>query len=341
MDNSIVFDWVSLSGHFLSMSSMFEFIGIDGSYLDGKFLPCPGRNFFDYGMCYISEGKQAITFLYSQHNNGNDSVDSPETLGMIDLSGRGCRLFETYSKLSFLELFERIYKLDNFQVCRLDIALDIKDKDYPMSRFINAYRKHNYICAARSQSHIESRNAELEGHSLYFGTQASDFRINIYDKRAERGFTERELPDGWIRIEVRLRHQTAMVFLERFINGVPIGQLYFGVLTDKLRFLTPSKTDSNKHRWATAKWWLKIIQDNESIHLEMPGITYDFSRWEKNFWTQCGSRLKLFTSMYPNPWDLYAEINSHDIQLNSDQRFLKDNYIPGVAWYEVPRAVGS
>ena len=312
---------------------MFDFLGLTNTYLDGKFMPCSPINMYDYGISYISEGKTAIGFYLGQHKN---HVEGSEYFGFINLSGRGCRLFESYSKLTFKDLFEIIHSSQGFQVSRLDIALDIKDKDYPMSRFVNAYNKDYYVCSARKQSHIDSKDDnKIHGHSLYFGNISSDFRINIYDKRAERGYTERELPDGWIRIEVRLRHQTAMVFLERYINGVPIGQLYFGVLSDKLRFVTPSKTDSNKRRWKTAKWWRKIIQDNQSVHLELPGVVYDLGKWEQQLFLQCGSRLKLAYQIY-TPWQLKQLVEEDkSIKLNTTQQFLLDNYMPGVDFYEI------
>ncbi len=333
MDSLIVIDWLSITGRFSSFNEMFDFLGISDSYIVGKFLPCPGRTFFDSGLCYRSDNKRAITFLLGQSRN--KAVEGHELIGMIDLSGRGCRLFESYSKLDFTSLFERIDSSDNFTVSRIDIALDIRDKDYPISRFVNALENKNYICSARYVSLTKSEQNGIAGTSIYFGKRGSDAQINIYDKRAERGYTERELPDGWIRIEVRLRHQTALAFMQRFINGTPIGQLYFGVLTDKLRFLTPNKTDSNKQRWKTAKWWLKIIQDNQRIHLDLPGTVYDMGRWEENFWLQCGSRLKLMQFMFPDPYKLYAEIDERNVKLNTDQQFLRDNYVPNVLWREI------
>lgn len=329
----IVIDWLSISGSFSCFNDMFLFLGIEDSYIADKFESCPPINHYDYGLAYNSDGKRAITLCYGQHKN---YVADSEFFGFINLSGRGCRLFETYSKFTYNDIFQIINDNPGFNISRIDLALDIRDKDYPMSRFVKAYDNDLYICSARKCSHIDSKdNNKIHGHSLYFGTQASEARINIYDKRAERGLTERELPDGWIRIELRLRHDNAAVFLERYLNGIPIAQLYFGILTDKLRFLKRSSSDSNKQRWPTAKWWTKLIQNSDRIHLELPGIVYDYGRWETNFFRQCGSRLKLIYQIY-TPFQLALKIKEDkSIKLNQDQRFLLDNYIPCVPWYEM------
>ena len=69
---------------------------------------------------------------------------------------------------------------------------------------------------------MQSIDDGIEGTSLYFGKQSSNCFINIYDKRAERGFKPEDMPN-WTRIEIRLRAENAKGFSDKLLTGQDVG----------------------------------------------------------------------------------------------------------------------
>lgn len=324
-DRTILVDWLSITGHFSSFNEMFDLLGISDTELVKLFKAASGRNFFSSGLCFTYHGKQIMSFYLGQTTD--------DSLGMIDLSGQGMRFFESYSKLSVPELLEVVNFSDDLSVTRIDLAYDIKSEEYPIEKFVKYYENGDFVSRAHYTSIIKSDNNGVKGTSIYFGKQGSDTRINIYDKRSERGLSADDLPSGWIRIETRLRHNTAKSFIAAFCEGVPLSDLYIGVLSDKLRFVKHSK-DSNKRRVELAPWWKKLLGDCERITLSQPGTTYEYGKWEDGMFKQCGSSILTYLSLH-TPQQLIAELRARKVEINSTQQFIIDNYITDVTFYEL------
>ena len=210
---------------------------------------------------------------------GNISIhyDGAEDMGVCcEMSGQGCRNFETYTTLpgKWADLL-RFVSENNLHVTRLDIAYDdhcgvvdiqrVKEdteKRYFVSRFRNFRIEHSF-----------SGEGEPEGLSLYYGSQKSDAMVRIYDKAAERGYT-----DGrhWVRIEMQLRGDRAAAFLDL---DLPIGKAFAGALLNYLRFVQPVDSDSNKRRWEMTDYWFVVLGDVERISLySAPGAEYNVEK---------------------------------------------------------------
>ena len=87
---------------------------------------------------------------------------------------------------------------------------------------VKAYRKGNYTCRSKFSNLMQSQNDGIKGTSLYFGKQNSNCFINIYDKRAERGFQPEDMPN-WMRIEIRLRSVNAQGFANKLTSDEDVG----------------------------------------------------------------------------------------------------------------------
>lgn len=144
------------------------------------------------------------------------------TAGCINLSGQGCRLIESFSCYSLLDLIKRVAELDGFNVSRIDIAQDVIDDSFSIDTLVKAYRKGNYTCRSKFSNLMQSQNDGIKGTSLYFGKQNSNCFINIYDKRAERGFQPEDMPN-WMRIEIRLRSVNAQGFANKLTSDEDVG----------------------------------------------------------------------------------------------------------------------
>lgn len=138
------------------------------------------------------------------------------------ISGQGCRLIESFSCYSLLDLIKRVALLDDFNMSRIDIAQDIIDDKFNIDKLVKAYKKGNYTCRSKFSNLMQSIDDGIEGTSLYFGKKGSNCFINIYDKRAERGFIPEDMPN-WTRIEIRLRAENAKGFADKLLTGQDVG----------------------------------------------------------------------------------------------------------------------
>ena len=310
----VIIDWLTFSGHFNTFQEMISFLGLDGSSLE--FEETSPKWFYKCAMTYNNE----ITLMLSQKDD--------YTMAAVNITGRGCRDIETFSNYSLFDLICKVLSSDNFQVSRIDIAMDIMDNSFSISSLVKATRKGNFTCRSKFYNIMESSNDGIKGTSLYFGKQNSNCFINIYDKRAERGFKPDELPN-WCRIEVRLRHNDAVGFCEKLVSGFDVGYLYCGVLNNYLRFVV-SSPDVNKSRLKTAPYWQKLLAHTEKIKVfESVGVEYDYSKFEDYLFNTCGSSISAYLKTH-SVEDLINELSYRNVKLNKRQQILVENYIKGI-----------
>ena len=204
----LIVDWVTFSGHFQTFQEMIEFLGLKNSGLEFK--ECSPRWFYKYSVTYDNH----ITLMLTQKED--------YTAACVNISGQGCRLIESFSCYSLLDLIKRVALLDDFNMSRIDIAQDIIDDKFNIDKLVKAYKKGNYTCRSKFSNLMQSIDDGIEGTSLYFGKQGSNCFINIYDKRAERGFKPEDMPN-WTRIEIRLRAENAKGFADKLLTGQDVG----------------------------------------------------------------------------------------------------------------------
>lgn len=316
LEYPVIIDWITFSGHAKSFSEIISFLGMQ-EYID-SFSPCNGHNFFKLGMFFTTSDKKDITINFQQRSD-------PE-LFSVDISGRGCRDIESFSSYDLDLILHRINQFDGFKISRIDIAMDVIDKNFKIKTLVNASEKFNYTCRSDFRNIMNSYNKGITAYSLYFGRKESNIFVNIYDKRAERGYTPEEMPDDWTRIEIRLRHENAEGFLKKYVKADnDIGYLFVGVLNNYLRFLKPGK-DTNKSRWETAPYWKKLLHHAEKVKVfYKPGVEYDYSKFEESFFQSCGSRIITYLKFHTS-YELERELSLRSVKPNARQQFLIDNY---------------
>lgn len=119
-------------------------------------------------------------------------------------------------------------------------------------------------------------SGQADGWTFYLGSKASDARLRIYDKRAERlvkGGREEalapNLPDSWVRVEFQLRDETACAAL-RVLHSEGQAGLASSLL-GYLAFREPSENEQVT-RWPVAQWWAVIMEAVASrpMHIRRP-----------------------------------------------------------------------
>lgn len=204
----IIIDYITFSGHFHTFEEMIDFLGLKKANFEFK--PTGPRWFYKYSITYDN----MITLMLSN----NDSITS----ACVNISGKGCRLLESFSCYSLVDIINRVTELDDFQLTRVDIAMDVFDDKFDIQTLVKNYRKGNYTCRSKFSNLMESIDDGIKGTSLYFGKKSSNIFINIYDKRAERGYFPEDMPN-WTRFEIRLRGPNAVGFGEKLYEDCDIG----------------------------------------------------------------------------------------------------------------------
>lgn len=205
----IIIDYITLSGHFQTFNEMIDFLGLKS--LEKQFEVTSPRWFYKTAYTYDN----VITLMLQQ----KDSITS----ACINISGRGCRVIESFSCFSLTDIICKCVERDGFSISRVDLAMDVIDNKFDIQTLVKNYRKGNYTCRSKFSNVMESIDDGIKGTSLYFGKKKSNIYINIYDKRAERGYKPEEFPN-WTRCEIRLRGPNAQGFAQQlYDSGLNVG----------------------------------------------------------------------------------------------------------------------
>ena len=275
--NLILFDWLSFTSKKDSVDDLVQLLGLDP--FNCTFKTIKGQNFYEYGMQFCE-----IKFFYGG-NNGTT---------MCQLSGQGCRDFETFSShKSFYDLLSvLISDPDNYTITRLDIAYDDHDGVLDIWKLKSECDKQNFVTKF-SDIHIVYGciNKDID---VQFGSMKSEIFFRCYDKAKERHCDD---DIHWIRFELQLRNSRALEAARQYLltAGQGIGDVFFGIVNNYIRFVKPSKTDTNKSRWLLAQWWRKFLDHTRKISVYTPcDQEYNYSRLYSFLQNNCGNALAAF-----------------------------------------------
>lgn len=214
-----------------------------------------------------------------------------EEMGVcVNMSGQGCRSFESYGHGEWLQLLNAITGCDDINITRLDVAYDDHIGLLDIDRLRVDTDQGLFISKSRKWK-IEYGS---DGTTLYFGSNQSNMVIRIYDKAAERGYPE---DVHWIRCELQMRDKIAQGYCYGLLTNDP-GTQYRGVLANYLRFVDPSD-DSNKSRWSTVDYWAAVLDGVSAIRVwSAPGVDYNMEHLENYVVRQAGSAIDVYLKVW-------------------------------------------
>ena len=279
-ESKVIIDWLSVTSKTYSVADIMDLIGMSGF----PWVQTKGAHGYRSRMYYDH---------ISIHFDGNDSV-------WLEMSGQGCRVFESFGNGDYKRIFDLCADFgDDFHLTRLDIAYDdLVKPEYP-GESCSGILDMKQLCSDTLAENFISKSTEWQvvqsskGASIGVGSMKSDVYIRIYDKAAERGYT-----DGthWIRVELQLRNSRALEFSK---IDLPIGQAFCGVLLNYLRYLEPNEHDSNKSRWDIAQYWMNLIDDASAISIYVkPGTEYNMLRCENYVFNLAGNAVDALIQYY-------------------------------------------
>lgn len=291
MQSNILVDWITFSSKADDFVSITEFLGLQSL----QFTERSGRYF--YRRCR-SFGNINI---YSDGINDDMGV-------CVEMSGQGCRDFETYGKCDWMVVFAYILNNDFVNISRLDVAFDDFDGALNLDAIIQDTFDGNFTSKF---SHWNVQKGS-RGATVEHGTRGGSMYIRIYDKKAER---KREDLEHWVRCELQMREQNALGFItslyrkESFFDlsgesvaftegDIPIGKLFFQVLNNYLRYVEPDDSDSNMRRWPTAAHWLRFLDtvERRSIFIS-PGTEYNVMNLSRYIFHQAGNAINTYIEL--------------------------------------------
>ena len=297
--NLILFDWLTVTTKIWSENDLINLLHLQD---------CTWEHIDAYRYGYsLRCSFSGITIMSGGHD---------EKMGIcLEMTGQGCRAFESYSDLTWLQLYQILMEpLYEFNITHIDIAFDDHTGILDIAEILDDTDHHRY----RSRSRWWKVEYGSCGTTIYHGSPQSNTRVRIYDKAAERG-----LLDGthWIRVEIVLRDVNASGAIQAFLEHEDLGAVFSGILSNYLVYCDPS-TDSNRSRWQPTEYWQQLLQGAKAIHIASdPGLEYNIFRLEGYLRDQCGGAI--YTWMQINGLDsLESLIKERRSRLNPKHKLL-------------------
>lgn len=303
-ENLFLIDWLTFTAHGCTVDQLKSLLGFSPD------IPWEDSVKFRNGYP-LQTYWNGITFSYGaeQEKYYKDPSKARSDMGIcVNFSGKGCRAFESYGKGDWIQLLAELFTLRDsglrekkgtyysYNVTRLDLAYDDHVGLLDIHTIRQFIEDRSYTSPAKYSAIHWSDNQEtdIRGLTCQVGSNKSDIKIRIYDKAAERGFTDRH----WIRVELQLRDERSSAAALELIKNGSIGLTVSGILRNYLMFRIPSM-DSNKSRWLAAPWWESMLENMEKIKLWVsPGEPYNFSNTEYWFFKQYGQAITVMDQLH-------------------------------------------
>ena len=269
-ENIVLYDWLSFTSKKHTPEEMIAALGLGH---------CPWQD-TKGAHCYLD---RKYFSCISIHYNGRADMGV-----WVELSGQGCRTFETLSDRGWADLFQWI-DTQQLKITRLDVAFDDHTGILKMGQIFEDTRLQNYV----SRSDYWETVLSSKGSTVQIGSPQSKVLIRIYDKAAERHC---EPGTHWIRVELQLRDDRALQFTKIPLS---VGDAFSGVLLNYLRYVLPDDTDTNKWRWPMTDYWVNLLEVLSPISIyTAPGMDYNLDRCRNYVVNQAGNAIDALIQIY-------------------------------------------
>ena len=277
LENVVLYDWVTISCKADDPALLMQLVDLKGQDWEPM---KKGMNGYKQGFFC---------------NNISVLFDGQEGMGTcLNMSGQGCRAFEEYGTGDFDGLFQLVQ--DNpefFNLARLDVAFDDHTGILDIERLFDDCKAREFVSKFKLAELRDKFDDKTDGITVMHGSKHSDILIRIYDKAAERGYT-----DGmhWVRVEMQLRDERAFAFVAA---PQQIGEKFRGVLINYVRYVDPDPFDTNRWRWPDKGYWADLIAAAERIQLYVkPGVEYNMAMLDRFVFQQAGNAVAAALEIY-------------------------------------------
>ena len=189
---------------------------------------------------------------------------------LLELKGKGCRLFETFLQQQGITWFDFFRKAtgEGAIVKRLDIAVDdrigildirkLADKRKRDEGKFKSRKYDVYICGGEQRSEHDKQM----GYTLYLGSRRSNIYFCLYEKDYEQFVQtglEPEFAEVKNRCEIRLKDERAENAMKYLLEPeINIEAVAFDIIYEYVTFLDP-KRNVDKQEWQINPMWSLFI----------------------------------------------------------------------------------
>ena len=288
LDNVFLIDWLTVTFHGVQTWDVQQILGmkeevpwsLSTSFVNGYPLD------LYFGHIHIRHGADNPAYYDDPKKARNDMGIS------LDMSGQGCREFESWSNKSWQDLITDIFRCGGvlgarMKITRLDLAYDDHSGLLNIWRMKRDVEDRNYISKSKKSMIIwsDDQETDIHGLTLEIGSKKSPVLIRIYDKAAERGYKHEK---HWIRVELQLRQERAQEAMKLLYQRESIGMVASGIVRNYCMFVTPT-ADTNRARWPIAEYWQRVLDGFEKLRVWVaPGEEYNFSKTKNQLVHQYG-----------------------------------------------------
>lgn len=241
------------------------------------------RGLYGYDIAYCHEG---ITLCWG----GTDTI-------FVQMSGQGCRLYETINKsLDWLSMIRMVQGFRRHNFSRLDIACDTFGR-LKMDTLMQFTAQQRYV--SRFQDYEIRYGTKMR--EIIFGSPKSRVLLRIYDKTMERkvalGGSAQVAPD-WLRLELQMRDDAADSFIAAWRRTNNISTAYYGILSNQLRFVR-ERDPITVTRSVTVKWWSTFCGHVDKIPMAYKGgLEYNLQSLQRYVIGQAGSSIRTWLELH-------------------------------------------
>lgn len=287
MENCLLYDWVSIT--LSEDGKWFEEYG--ESLADGKvFIDLLGMQGVDWTVLNGVRGYSKKLWF----DGINIHLPSEQQHNCwLEMSGSGCRAFETYGNGDWDKLLQ--FAVDWCNVTRLDVSFDDHSGLLDMGQIVDdTFLRGEYVSKANKHK-LEMETDDRRAGSactVYHGSRQSNLMIRIYDKAAQL----KRYDEHWVRVEMELHDENAKRFL---LEAGDLGDKWCGVLLNYLRYVDPEETDSNRWRWPLKTYWAELVKDAQPIKLyAAPGVEYNMVNVDHYVFVQAGNSIRTYIDVF-------------------------------------------
>jgi hypothetical protein len=166
-------------------------------------------------------------------------TERPEQKIMIDIPGEGCAKYREMGITDY-DMLDYVRNSDA-RIARLDIALDWYGQGSPLD-IRDAHNQGKTRTGIRNTTEVVERsgNGKIAGTTVYFGSNTSDSRVRVYNKRAQM---QTDYP--WLRVEATIKGEKAVSALNALLGRS---------IDDAGRAIIRSIIDTQ-----SVQWWVKAM----------------------------------------------------------------------------------
>lgn len=248
--NAILIDWLTVSSKILNYDVCLYLLGmekIQWRRFEGSKLRYEFRMVFQHITIHCTESWS------DKYNKGC----------CIEISGKGCREFETFGKADWSALISSLYRYDkDVHFTRLDLAYDDFQGLLDIEQISIQARSLSFTSKLSKCEVVQTcdkLDPDFWGITVFHGARSSNVMHRIYDKRIERG--RRDIPH-WIRWEIQLRAIAAENAVHKAFIGsetLQLGDFFGGVVRQYVAYRDQQQNDTNKNRWPLSSWYTDFI----------------------------------------------------------------------------------